>query len=120
MTPEQLEALKNLARLVRSSFPSLAESEVVGRIMLLTGKDLVSSINGYELMRSKMMLEGFVRKDTLGKFVSMIRRYPNLVEMFDAWKIIPQGMEVGEYEGFKIPSFEKAQEIIKRMDLPAF
>lgn len=111
--------LEGLAKIVRSNFKKLTESEIVGRIMLLSGRDLERSLKGYEMMKAQSMLVKFVNPTTDGKFVAMLERYPNLIELIDRFECIPQKMtlvEVGSFEPPKKLGQQKVVDVLKLED----
>lgn len=84
---------KEMAMMIRSSFKRLTESDIVGRIMLLSGRNLEGAIKGYELLRSEGRLDNFVEPKTDGKFIAMLEKYPNLQELIERLDLVPGKME---------------------------
>lgn len=112
--------------MVRSNFKKLTESDIVGRIMLLAGKNLENAVKGYELLRSEGRLDNFVEPQTDGKFLAMLEKYPNLKEMIDRLDMVPGKME--HKVEVKILPDPKVQPVkptdiknlIERLNLPEF
>jgi hypothetical protein len=79
--------------MIRSNFKKLTESDIVGRIMLLSNKKLDDAVKGYQLLRSEGRLDNFVDPQTDGKFLAMLEKYPNLKELIERIDAVPGKME---------------------------
>lgn len=112
--------LEQLAKVVRSNFKKLTESEIVGRIILLSGRGLSRSLKGYELMKDQGMLSKFVDPATDGKFVAMLERYPDLAELIDRMECIPQKMTIVEVGRFEPPKKLDSKKVVEALKLEDF
>lgn len=82
--------LETLAIALKSNFATLQESEIVGRIMIISGRSFSRSLKGYELMRAQNLIEdNFIDPKTKGKFLDLLKRYPLAAEVFEKFDCIP-------------------------------
>lgn len=103
MTPGQRKLLEDLAKGVISNFKHLHESEAIGRVMLLTSKNLESSKKGLSLIREENLLPpGFINADTDGAIAKLEEAYPHLADLMKRLDVVP-----GKTEKVKFPGFEK-------------
>ncbi len=112
-----------LALRVKSNFKRLTESDIVGRIMLLSGRNLERSLNGYVMMREKGMLDSFVDPQTDGKFTAMLNKYPNLAELIERLDCVPGKMEIKtapKPAGYVTPERTDLKKLIEGLKLPDF
>lgn len=123
MTDEKRKAMKNLAVAVMSNFQDLDESEVVGRVMLLSGRNFKRCSEGYLLLIGGGFIpESFIRPETRGKFLSWIAERPALAELFDRLDLVPGKMTISEKTGEAVvETFPRKQitveEVSRRLNL---
>lgn len=88
--------LNELAQIVKSDFTRLQEGEIVGRIVLISGRNVSRSLTGYKMLREqKLIPEDFVEKETDGALQRMIEKNPAVLELLDRLDCIPGKMKVG-------------------------
>lgn len=115
--------IQELAEIVKSNFKKLTESDIIGRIMLLSGRNLERSLKGYGMLRSEGLLNDFVEPTTDGKFLLMLEKYPNLHELIDRMDFVPQKMEVKagvKPSGYKAPERTDPKKVIDALNLRPF
>jgi hypothetical protein len=82
--------LEALATAVKSNFKTLQESEIIGRIMILSGRNIKRSITGYEmLVAQKMLPDGFIEPESRGIIFRMIKKFPTTLELMERLDMIP-------------------------------
>jgi len=114
---EEDKALKNLADMVRSNYKRLTESEIIGRIMLVSGRDIHKSLTGYRILTKKGYLSGLCDPKTEGKFLEMIGKNPVLMDLFTRLECVPGKMYAGSVE-FIAPKKADMMSIKERLALP--
>lgn len=109
--------LENLAIAVKSNFKTLQEGEIIGRIMIISGRSFTRSMQGYKILVEKKMLpEGFIQ--FAGAWERLIQINPVIAEMMDRLDGLPGKMFENEYEGFKPPQMLTRDEAKKLFNLP--
>jgi len=96
-------ALEDLAKQVKSNHKTLTEPEIIGRIMIISGRSFTQACKGYEIMIAGKLFDKFVSKDGYGALARMIDRNPAILEAFEVFDLIPQTCEVREYRGWERP-----------------
>jgi len=82
--------LETLAIALKSNFTQLQESEIVGRIMIISGRSFSRSLKGFELMRAQNLIdESFIDPKTKGLFFRHLSRHPMAAEFFEKFDCIP-------------------------------
>jgi len=84
--------LQELADAVKSNYTRLQESEIVGRIMVLSGRNFSRSMAGMEMLKNEGLIENFVDENTVGKLQKMIQKNPAMAELCDALDLVPGKM----------------------------
>jgi hypothetical protein len=80
---------QQLANAVKSNYIRLQESEIVGRIIILSGRSFSRSLKGLEVLKQEGKLDGFIEPETAGKMAKMLENNPLLAEMFDKLDLVP-------------------------------
>ena len=89
--------LETLAIAVKSNFTQLQESEIVGRIMIISGRNFERSLKGFELLIAQNLIEeGFIEQTTRGKFITLINRNPTVKALLEKFDAIPGKMTLTE------------------------
>jgi hypothetical protein len=120
LTQAEKDRLKNLAIQVRSDFKTLQESEIIGRIILITGVDLNRALRGYDMLSDEGLLVGLVDRSTAGKFRGLLAKFPNLLTLCDSLQLVPQKITLLPYSGFMPPKRQDPKAIIAALNLPQF
>lgn len=110
--------LETLAKAVKSNFTQLQESEIVGRIMIISGRDFERSLKGYEmLIDQKLLGENFVEPTSKGRFVAWLNRNPSVKDLFKMLDCIPGKMDLTEPQqiAFLPPPKLSEKEILDRL-----
>lgn len=85
--------LQTLAQAVRSNFKTLQEGEIIGRIMLFSGKNFSRSLTGYKLLiEQKLIPNEFIEKKTRGLLFKMLDQNPVITSLFDQLDVMPGKM----------------------------
>lgn len=111
-----MRTIAELAQVVKSNFKQLTESEIVGRVMIMTGRNLERSMKGYRMMRDEKHLEGFIEPKTDGAFEKLVAKYPNVAELINATDAIPGKIEIREPELIAIIPTD-VKRLLERLDL---
>lgn len=109
--------LETLATAVKSNFKTLQEGEIIGRIMIISGRNFTRSVQGYKLLcENKMLPEGFIQFP--GVWLRLIDRNPALAYLMDRLDGIPGKMHELEFQGFIAPPMLTREEAKKLLNLP--
>lgn len=82
--------LQTLAHAVKSTFTQLQETEIIGRIMIISGRNFERSVKGFELLiAEKLIEESFIEPTTRGKFMALLNRNPNVKTLIQHFDCIP-------------------------------
>lgn len=113
--------LQQLAEIVRSDYRSLQPSEIVGRIILITGRSFSQAQKGYEMMKAEGLFDGFIDIYTIDMFAEMLERNPNLIEAADRLGLIPP-MATKKYPKpvYRPPIRSNRDKMINDLNLPEF
>jgi hypothetical protein len=110
--------LETLALAVRSNFKTLQEGEIIGRIMIISGRSFTRSFQGYKLLCEKQMFpEGFISHS--GYWEKMLKMLPNVSLLMDRFDLVPGKMTELEYQGFQRPVPMTREEAIAKLNLPS-
>lgn len=110
MEKKQLDALKVLALKVRSNFEKLSSLDCVNRIHKLTGRSVVESIKGYQILRDNSLIDDeFIREGVeYEKKIMKVIDNPNILELISRLDL--------HFEGIKIGPEVKGEPILSTMD----
>lgn len=113
--------LETLSQAIKSNFTQLQESEIIGRIMIISGRDFERSVKGYELLiAQKLLPETFVEPETKGKFFALLDARPHVRLLFQRLDCIPGKLkpipgDLGNTIQFLPPPKLSAAEILERL-----
>lgn len=113
--------LEQLAKIVRSDFKSLQPSEIVGRIMLVSNRDYLRAVTGFEIMEKNGLFDGFVDRQTVDKFELLCRINPEIITMADRLGMVPP-IDTNKIKKplFEEPARIRVAEVVKALSLPEF
>jgi hypothetical protein len=81
--------LNELAKVVKSNYEKLQESEIVGRIAVLSGRSFERSVKGLEVLKNEGLIENFVDPETEGKLGKLLANNPLINELCEKLDLIP-------------------------------
>jgi hypothetical protein len=87
--------LDELANAVKSNFQTLQESEIIGRIMIISGRSFDRSVKGYQMLIEKNLIpENFIDPETKGIFFELLKAKPGVKTIIDKFDCIPGKMKL--------------------------
>jgi hypothetical protein len=120
MSDKAQKAIAELASQVRSSYKTLSEPEIIGRIMVISGRSFAASCKGYEIMIAGNMFDKFVSRDGYGAIARMIERNPAILDAFEILDLVPQTCEVMKFNGWERPKLYSAERVAIGLEEPRF
>ena len=112
--------MQGLAQAVKSNYKKLDESEVVGRIMLITGKTFTASLKGTKMLQEQKLLGDLVPKESVGILEKMIEKNPNVLDLFERLELIPGKTNRIPPKPFTPVPKIVTKDVVKALDLGTF
>ena len=120
MSNKAQKAIEELASQVKSSYKTLSEPEIIGRIMVISGRPFTAACKGYEIMIAGNMFDKFVSRDGYGAIARMIERNPAILDAFEILDLVPQTCEVIKFTGWERPKISSQERAAIPLQEPGF